>query len=407
MDKFLEYPPEVQEQILNRPAMESPDGTYNFDNPPNQNKQAGAILAVCLLLVVSMFSLRLYSRLFVMKKLRPEDYIAIAALGFFAGVVWCYVEFLKFPGFFVHKWNIRIRDTIHIAYVLHIFPIAYSVMMLLLKTAILLEWNRIFIPGPQRNAFFWASYGMMLVNILLYVSAIIALALACIPQEKFWHFWLPGKCIDQRKLDICTASFNLAIDLFILLLPQKTIWSLHMTRSRKLGISVIFSVGLLACVCAGGRLYSTISEDYKVDMVHDVSRSFYWALSEATCGIMVFCFPAIPKAFADNAMLTRIIASARSWANIGRSGGSSGHSDGVFPPTIGGAPSNKMYRMMDEDGQAISTTELALIHEQKSAGHGERGAGIMRTTEVDQHGDSMSIASKDHRVERQHPWMGR
>lgn len=62
-----------------------------------------------------------------------------------------------------------------------------------------------------------------------------------------WKFWIKGKCIDRKARDVTNATFNLLIDIFILLLPQKIIWSLNMSKSRKLGISVVFSIGLL-CV---------------------------------------------------------------------------------------------------------------------------------------------------------------
>lgn len=85
----------------------------------------------------------------------------------------------------------------------------------------------------------------MLVNVLLYLSGIVATSLACIPLAKLWHTWLPGKCIDRKALDICTATFNLILDIVILILPQRVIWKLQMTTSRKVGISLVFSIGLL------------------------------------------------------------------------------------------------------------------------------------------------------------------
>lgn len=118
-------------------------------------------------------------------------------------------------------------------------------LMLLTKTAILLEWNRIFVPKGRRNTFFWASSVMGLVNVALYIAAITATALSCVPMEKLWHTWVEGRCINRRSLDICTASFNLAIDIFILVLPQNVIWKLHMNKTQKIGVSMVFSVGIL------------------------------------------------------------------------------------------------------------------------------------------------------------------
>lgn len=117
--------------------------------------------------------------------------------------------------------------------------------MLFIKPAILLEWTRIFVPLGQRNTFYWACRIAMAFNFMLYVSTIAATALACIPLQKLWSPWLEGTCIDRKALDESTASFNLALDIFILLLPHRVIWKLQMTTARKVGISSVFSVGLL------------------------------------------------------------------------------------------------------------------------------------------------------------------
>lgn len=126
-----------------------------------------------------------------------------------------------------------------------ILPITYSLVMLLAKMAILLEWTRIFVPHGTRTSFYWTSRILIALNTGMYIAAITATALGCIPQEKFWYTWIEGKCINRKNLDICTATFNLMMDLFILILPQKVIWTLRMTQSRKLGVSFVFSVGLL------------------------------------------------------------------------------------------------------------------------------------------------------------------
>lgn len=36
---------------------------------------------------------------------------------FFAGFLWAYFSFYQTPGFFVHQWNVRVRDMIHVQYV--------------------------------------------------------------------------------------------------------------------------------------------------------------------------------------------------------------------------------------------------------------------------------------------------
>lgn len=71
---FPNYPPAVQQQILNGPAMMPPNGTIpNLIDPPNHTNEAIAIAVICLLLGVSFGIMRLYSRLIVSRKLHLED----------------------------------------------------------------------------------------------------------------------------------------------------------------------------------------------------------------------------------------------------------------------------------------------------------------------------------------------
>lgn len=80
MENFPNYPPEVQEAILNGPAMLPPKGMVSdFDNPPNSNPEALAVAVVCILLALVAASSRAYSSLFVAKKLHLEDCVLVVS----------------------------------------------------------------------------------------------------------------------------------------------------------------------------------------------------------------------------------------------------------------------------------------------------------------------------------------
>jgi hypothetical protein len=80
MENFLSLPPSAREAILNAPALEAPgDLKSNFDNPPNNDRGAIVLLTVCTSLVVILGVLRLYSRVFVIKSMKVEDYLGLLA----------------------------------------------------------------------------------------------------------------------------------------------------------------------------------------------------------------------------------------------------------------------------------------------------------------------------------------
>lgn len=119
--------------------------------------------------------------------------------------------------------------------------------MLFAKTAILLEWKNLFVPKNTKSWFFWATITMIVINVVAYTVAIIMTCIRCTPVWKIWQPWVDGTCSEQKATDVATTFINLAMDVVILLLPQPIIWKLNMTRQRRIGVSLIFSMGLL-CV---------------------------------------------------------------------------------------------------------------------------------------------------------------
>lgn len=54
-----------------------------------------------------------------------------------------------------------------------------------------------------------------------------------------------AKCIDLTTLQKLSASVHLITDVVIFLLPQKVIFDLNMSIQKRLGLAVVFSLGLL------------------------------------------------------------------------------------------------------------------------------------------------------------------
>lgn len=129
-----------------------------------------------------------------------------------------------------------------------------------------------------------------------------------------------------------------------------------MTRARKVGISLIFSVGLLATVCAAGRVAATFAIEYEGDATYTVSPVLMWALPEVTCVLLVFCLPTVPKTFGDQGPLFKVVSYVRSWTRLPSSGSRklSGSTKGRRQPET------HAYAMMGEDGNAMSLAELGL-----------------------------------------------
>lgn len=145
------------------------------------------------------------------------------------------------PAEYCHGWGSDKSLLQH----LYILRVIYGCFMILSKSAILIEWIRIFSPKGTTRWFLWACRAMIAINTVTYLVAVLYFALSCIPARKIWQPWIEGQCVGRKDVDLATAWINLAIDFGILVMPQSIIWRLKMTWERKIGISITFAVGLL------------------------------------------------------------------------------------------------------------------------------------------------------------------
>lgn len=121
----------------------------------------------------------------------------------------------------------------------------YNVTMIFLKAAILMQWARLFVPG-KRNVLWWSCYTVAASNAIFYTVTVLHEWLRCTPVAYHWDKTIPGgHCITSGPLSPVSAILNLVFDVAILLLPQKAIWTLNMSFKKRLGVSVVFVVGIL------------------------------------------------------------------------------------------------------------------------------------------------------------------
>ncbi|KAF6807277.1 integral membrane protein, partial [Colletotrichum musicola] len=95
-------------------AGKAPPGneTSNFIDPPNQNAMVTAIMSVCVAVVVLCLSVRAYARILVLKRVQAQEYLILAAFACFLGWTYCTMKLTESPGYYVHTWNVKLRQTV-------------------------------------------------------------------------------------------------------------------------------------------------------------------------------------------------------------------------------------------------------------------------------------------------------
>ncbi|KAL2288654.1 hypothetical protein FJTKL_03347 [Diaporthe vaccinii] len=404
--------------IMDMPAITPPPGVVpNFDDPPNSNTMALVIISVCLAVTTIAMVLRFYSRWAVVRMVQWQDYLLLVAFGIYIAMLAMTYRLSSEVGWFIHRWDLRARDVVEFLHTFIIGTYLFLGLLLFLKTAILMEWIHIFLPdgGNRRNMFFWACHFVIWANIIFCAVTAIIYSLSCVPYQYLWNQTIEGHCrVTTAYLGLSTACFVFATDIIILFIPQRVIWELNMSRSRKAGVSFVFALGMAACAASIVRLYYNVVCADNPDMTYHMSSMMLTAVGECACAILVLCVPAVPKAF-TGLKLSGLLPSITSW---GRLASSAPHGSSKEPRkrkyTGDGArtwpaSAEEVYKRNWQVGSS-SERSLVPLEPKSSARHHdlELGNAILCITDF----TAKTSYDPDRTVfleqrSRQHPWMQR
>ncbi|KAL6721666.1 hypothetical protein ACLMJK_000770 [Lecanora helva] len=115
--------------------------------------------------------------------------------------------------------------------------------------------------GNTRKRQMWILYFLAVSMILFSCLAAIFLFVQCDPPSAAWNRRKPHKCWNPDILAnyfTFVGAYSAFIDFVIAAYPVSIIFGLKMALRRKVEISIIMSLGLLACICA---IIRTTKED--------------------------------------------------------------------------------------------------------------------------------------------------
>ncbi|KAI0119052.1 hypothetical protein F4814DRAFT_458443 [Daldinia grandis] len=329
-----------QDAILNGPALQPPPNfSSNFDNPPNNDAIGYIATSICLAAAFFGIVVRIYGRFFCVRQVSIED-----CTGSYVGYIYVTYWLLDAIGFYVHQWDIRIRDFTTLLYIIHIGSNCYSVTMMIMKASILKDWCRIFVPYGVRNAFFYTCHIVMAFNIAFYAAIIIVENLSSLPRKRIWDKTVPGTShVDTKIIAIAAASINVVIDVITLILPHRIIWRLQMPMKQKIGVSLVFTIGILACVSAVSRLAYTARYCASDDTAYTLSSLSLWAISEMTCMFLIFGGTVVPKIFTSDNLISNFIIRMKSWYTLQRKSTTRNSGSSLPPRSLQDSRPRKAY----------------------------------------------------------------
>lgn len=132
----------------------------------------------------------------------------------------------------------------------YIFSHFYNLGIGLTKLAVLALYYRIFTTAKFNKVTIATA---SLVSLWI-VALEITLGFACRPNIAAWWGAAEGDCLSKAGFTLFTNISNLVFDLWIFLMPIRTILGLQGMEDRKLSLCLLFSVGLGTCAISAVRL---------------------------------------------------------------------------------------------------------------------------------------------------------
>ncbi|KAF2465947.1 uncharacterized protein BDR25DRAFT_318087 [Lindgomyces ingoldianus] len=285
------------EKLLNGPALAPPKGVKpNFTDFSNSSPLYLAVTVTCIIIATLAVWSRIYVKACIVKKLHWEDYImAFAWIVFlpYAGVVLCLYNFA--PSY--HQWDIQLKRLGDWLYYIYIGAPMNGVIITLVKTAIIIQILRVFVPPGTRDLVFWSSHFILWLNVLFYTICTFLEVFSCSPIRKSWDVMLQeGHCLNTEAINIAAGIGNVVTDVVIFFLPQWVIWRLLVSDwRRRAKLVFVFCIGALAIVFACMRLVFAVKLAQNEDKTYYLSIIGVVSFAEMMSGFLIVALPVLPK----------------------------------------------------------------------------------------------------------------
>lgn len=119
----------------------------------------------------------------------------------------------------------------------------------------------------------------------------------CHPIHLVWDGWKDKEwldsCLDLNTLAYAAASLVIVQDLAIIILPMPWLIKLQMNLKTKIGIMIMFSLGVFVLATSCARLSYILKFGHTVNPTMDYVGPIIWSGLEVAVSIMVACLPAL------------------------------------------------------------------------------------------------------------------
>jgi hypothetical protein len=202
-------------------------------------------------------------------------------------------------GWGYHVWDIE-RDNIEtVLKLVYSYAVVWLAANTTIKLSILLFYRRIFCPPSSPSPRLARLITFSMIGVLAWgIAFFFWAAFVCKPLKAYWSL-LPikgQKCYDAQGYK-SYGFIDIALDVYLLILPQYKIWNMRMELHRKIAVGTVMSFALLAIVASVMRLPFIFKTMDSYDSSWVGMELTIWSSLELTLGIACTCAPALRAFF--------------------------------------------------------------------------------------------------------------
>ncbi|KAI9164064.1 Satratoxin biosynthesis SC1 cluster protein [Paramyrothecium foliicola] len=251
-------------------------------------------------------------------------------------------------------WRVSFDELTAFIKWLYLQEVLYFAQISLLKISILFFYFRIFGKSNIRIPILVT----LVFNALCGIIFVFVGTFQCNPIEYNWNKWhgeAKGQCLNINGIAWANASVSIALDFWMLTLPLSQIRSLNMHWKKKVGVAMMFCVGLFVTIVSILRLQTLVQFANTHNPTWDQYDVVNWSTIEINVGIICACMPALR--FIMGQFFPRILGSTRH--TYGNSAGQSGRSTRGNRGATGTQKSAHESVVKTHDGESSTITGLA------------------------------------------------
>ncbi|PVI04294.1 hypothetical protein DM02DRAFT_518948 [Periconia macrospinosa] len=229
-------------------------------------------------------ALRLYSRTFLSKNVKLEDYFVMASLVRSTSI---YTDFSSLEVSINTRQNNR-KDRIaplqQMLKLIYAQSLIYHLSVNLVKASILVQYRRVFAQASQITI--RCAIILLFITFVCFAWGFFGALFLCTPVKRYWNLDIPGHCINAEHHFSSTSIMGIVLDAAIWVLPLPVVGKLEIRGRQRVGLGVVFGIGAIVCIVSVLRFVLVHDATAKRNVTKAGTHALIWSSSEINVAII-------------------------------------------------------------------------------------------------------------------------